>query len=66
MYVYAEEHVDGLWFVTDGQRSFFPGKSSTRFDMVNLGNGVLVGFEGVWDEEEEGFLTLGANFRNVS
>ncbi|KAF9888613.1 hypothetical protein FE257_008545 [Aspergillus nanangensis] len=69
MYVYAgDDGVEGLWFVTDAQRSFFPGRSSTRYDMGNLGSGILVGFEG-WEEMEEGdgvvvgLLALGATFR---
>ncbi|KAG2419999.1 hypothetical protein HFD88_004796 [Aspergillus terreus] len=63
MYIYAEDLVDGLWFVTDAQKSFFPGKSSTRYEMGNLGDGTLVGFEGTLAVDESGFLSLGATFR---
>ncbi|KAL5356096.1 hypothetical protein BJX96DRAFT_142308 [Aspergillus floccosus] len=63
MYIYADDRVDGLWFVTDAQKSFFPGKSSTRYEMENLGDGMLVGFEGTLAGDENGFLSLGATFR---
>ncbi|THC91120.1 hypothetical protein EYZ11_009410 [Aspergillus tanneri] len=67
MYVYVGEQVDGFWFVTSHQKSFFPGKSSTRYEMVELGNGVLVGFEARVKLDQQGrevvLEALGANFR---
>lgn len=68
MYVYVgSTQVDGFWFVTNKQKSFFPGRSSERREMSELGSGVLVGMEGreKLDEEGrvEGILGLGVSFR---
>ncbi|PLB43814.1 hypothetical protein P170DRAFT_514130 [Aspergillus steynii IBT 23096] len=68
MYVYVgSTQVDGFWFVTNKQKSFFPGRSSERREMSDLGSGVLVGMEGreKLDEEGrvEGILGLGVSFR---
>ncbi|KAI9038729.1 uncharacterized protein KD926_010464 [Aspergillus affinis] len=67
MYVYVSStQVDGFWFVTNKQKSFFPGRSSERREMSDLGSGVLVGIEGREKRDEDqvvGILGLGVSFR---
>ncbi|KAH8425953.1 uncharacterized protein LDX57_003690 [Aspergillus melleus] len=68
MYIYVSPtQVEGFWFVTNKQKSFFPGRSSERREMSDLGSGVLVGIEGREKRDEldrvVGVLGLGVSFR---
>jgi len=62
MTIFTGDRVDQITFVTTKSRDFKAGGSNGTAHGQDIGNGILLGFHGVWSSTDKELITLGSKF----